>query len=61
MGNTAKIIEQELSPEVEKWLEEKVAPIAEDILSGKRQCAPLHEAYERGLKILAEAKACAQK
>ena len=60
MGNTAKIAEQELSPEVEKWLEETVAPIAADILSGKLQCMPLHEAYERGLKLLAEAKVEAQ-
>ena len=54
MENTAKEIEPELSPELEKWLHDEVVPIAKDVQSGKRRGMPLMEAYKLTMKDLAE-------
>ena len=54
MSSTAKKIHSETDPAFEKWLTEEVDPMAADFWSGKRKGSPLSEAYERGLKVLAE-------
>lgn len=54
MGNTAKKLEPELTPEIEQWLREEVAPLVRDVRAGKRKGMPLLEAYELTMKNLAE-------
>ena len=61
MGNTAKIMEQELSPELEKLLREKAAPLVRDVQSGKIKGMPLMEAYELTMKNLAERRKARKK
>lgn len=61
MGNTAKEIELKENNNFEKWLKEKAAPIVKDVQSGKRKGTPLREAYERGLRKIAEFESLEQK
>lgn len=54
MPNTAKKIESELSPELEKRLREEAAPLIRDFRAGKIKGKPLVETYEYLMHNMAE-------